>query len=330
MGFKTKLYDNVYEGNVSFNLGEIYGVKNNKVNKSDYISVNKRSFEMHLNHYQHSTAYIKIIFIAGGKYIPSYITLNHKSNSAVIFTSEPLLEHTIDSLKNIHKNIFLDNNFNTKIIDLSSIFNSFYTKHNVEYENYNQNNLAIRNTYIVRYINSNASFYIKHSVSYNFDLQNFIEKLSVTLSNTLELYNNYDKLTSILNNINNIQKSNYLYTRTGLTFLETDIKNFITNYRFYDNDFYRIFSNITDDEVNDFIKELSNISSENLPITLTIKGLKFSVKNNRIEINIPLVTNFISALDRFLEAKIAYAWLRKFDKLDKIYGFINKARVMSL
>jgi hypothetical protein len=322
---KSDIKHNYSYADVYFIMGYFYKSDGNKVIKSNPIKVHSRSVDTYIK--KEENAYVNLVFSCNYEYILSYISFNgSKKPECVILISDNIKESIIDKVKHVH-NLSFGEDINIKVVNCYNIFNKYFSKHNIEVENNNYSN-SYQNTPIIqnRYISkSGESFYINHRLSYNFELQTFAERLSYVLTQTAIFYNNFENYKDILKKLINYD------TRVSNTLLlESEVLSFVSNYNFYDNDFFRLLNNIDENAFNEFLDEIHNMKSNNVSTTLTVKGMKFNVKDNKVQITIPLVSQFLGPLNSKREHEIAYTWLKKFDKLDKFYGFINKAKVMSL
>ena len=100
-------------------------------------------------------------------------------------------------------------------------------------------------------------------------------------------------------------------------------------FNFLDDDFFKLYHSIKDKEIDEFKESLKNIDSSNVNNTLTIRGVKFfpDSNTNMVNIYLPILNLFSLYIDEY---KFAYAWAKQFDKLENVYGYVNKIRLLAL
>jgi hypothetical protein len=265
-----------------------------------------------------------IFQISNNVYFPVYIAFEHENINAVTILTDEIgsKKHEIK----IKLDYILSKSFGKhvkhKLIDVQEIFSKFFSAKNIEFDLTNSNNISRLE---VKYITPGyKQFYVSHKISYLFNMENFVDKIKNTLSNVYEFYNIFDDVKSILNKLLITGAA----TTTNSTFIESDLSTFTSMFNYFDDKFYSIYDSIDNETVIEFHNELKNIDASNINNTLTIKGVRFYPdKSNTVFIYIPILNNYSMY---FNEYKFAYAWAKRFNKLDNVYSYVNKIRLLSL
>lgn len=241
---------------------------------------------------------------------------SNKSSAVIMFNSMKIDES--ERISKIIKRSF--NNINIKIIDTIKIFTKFFAVKNINHDisRYSVDDSRL----LIKYNKNMNSFYIEHKVHHRFDLVLLENKFKNILSNTAEFYDNYDKVLNICDRMGKPLLTPYQFS-------DSDIIQFNRNHEFFDKELFDLYDNLNskDEHYVEFRNNISNLNIQNLNNTLTIRGVKFCPENKfGVTAYIPIFDN----LAIFNKTKFMYCWIKKFDKFDNFYSYLNKLKLLSL